>query len=111
MTKVDYEAYRGDTITVAVWVPNADLTGATMKATLKRKLDDLPDDSKALWKKDYSCDDTDVCDDPSSGVAYIRIPGDEDSPDGSTYSLKPNRVYVLDAEFNLAGHPEGGGRR
>lgn len=112
MATVNYIAKRGDTIDLAVVVPGdtdstgLDLTDATFRATLKRKLDDATNDNAAAWKHDYNCNDAGVCenDDPTTGIVYIQVPGDKDNPDGSTYNLKPGKVYTLDVEFDIPGY-------
>src|SRR4051812_23574007 len=102
MSRPDYTTKRGNTLDVAIQLPGADFTDATIWATLKQKLDDALDDDAGVWKKNFVCNDPDVCDDPTEGIAYIRITGDPDAPEGSTYDLKPKKRCYLSAQVNFA---------
>lgn len=92
---------RGDTVDVQIQFPGADLTAGTIRATLKQKLDDSTDDDSAVWKVDLDPSDPAVCDDPTTGVANVRVPPGSPTTPG-TYKVKPNEVAYLDIEATLA---------
>lgn len=103
MSKPDYTTFRGDTIDVAVEFPGADLTDATLWITFKLKLDDVTNDDSAIWKINLDCNDASVCDDPTTGIAYIAIPdGNPENPKSGTYNLLPGKTYTLDIQANLS---------
>lgn len=97
----DYICPRGDTIDVGIRLPGSNLTGGTIRATLKQKLDDTNNDDLAFWKADFNPSDPTVCDDPTTGIANVRVPpGDASTP--GTYKAKPEAVAYLDIEVTLA---------
>lgn len=97
----DLTRLRGDTIDVQVQLPGADLTGGLIRATFKQKLDDATNDNAAFWKADFDPDNPNVSDDPTTGIANVRVPpGDPITP--GTYKAKPNSMAYLDIEITLA---------
>jgi hypothetical protein len=107
MSKPDYTAKRGDSIDIGLYWPAADLTGITLWATLKLKLDDVTNDDAAAWLENFDCDDPDVCDDPTTGYAYITIPGGSpEVPQSGTYNLRPNKIYYIDVQANFPDGPK-----
>lgn len=104
MIKPKHTFPRGDSITVQTEFPGADLTGATIRATLKSTLDSGTDDAQALWKDDFDPSNPDVSDDPTTGVCFITVPAGGPSTDG-TYQAVPGKEYYLDIEAEWPGTP------
>jgi hypothetical protein len=92
---------RGDTVDVQVQWPGADLTGGIIRATLKQNLDDADNDDAAIWKADLQPSDPSVCDDPTTGIANVRVPPGAESIPG-TYNAQPDQIAYLDIEATLA---------
>lgn len=92
---VDYESFRGDTIDVQVQFPGADLTGGTLRATLRDVLNNDANNTAAQWYQTFSPSNALVCDDPTTGIANIHV------PDTVTTTLLP-RNYTLDIEYRSA---------